>query len=185
VHPLKINEHAAAFGLFHLVYSALDEHLTGAVLKFARANRQQVSASEVRRAGFSRKVRFLKESIKPLKKETRHPNPLAEDLEEMDEAFRNIGDVQKWRNDRTHARVVFRAELTLVDGKGKILPITHDDCLTQIRKASDATFALEGNIKDLTDALRNRAMVHADLGISNPYVNEGALERLKGRTLKR
>jgi hypothetical protein len=177
---LTINKHVAAFGLFQLVYSALDERITGAVLKFSSAGAVDVGISkwvqdfrlrrkcvgkpgpltetEVRQMKFSEKVRFLKHAIKPLKT-GRRPDPLSQDLQAMEEAFKSIGEVSKWRNDRAHARVIFGAELTLVNDEGKPLPITYTDSVKHIGKAQDAILRLEANTRDLTNAIRTRARI--------------------------
>ena len=149
---LQIDKDAAAFGLFQLVFAALEERLGGVVLDFARANGEQRSVREVRSMNFGKKVEFLKEAIKPLKSVGRR-NSLSQDLDEMAKAFQNIGEVQKWRKDRAHARVVFAPSPVLVDENGKPLPITYGDCVKQMEKARDAITALEVNPRSLAGFL--------------------------------
>ena len=162
---LQIDKDAAAFGLFQLVYAALDERLGGAVLDLARANGERCSESEVRSKAFGKKVEVLKEAIKPLKSVGRR-DLLSQDLAEMAKAFQKIGEVQRWRKDRAHARVVFASNLVLVDEKGKPLPITYGDCVKQIEKARDAIIALEVNTRNLATYLQVRRGV-ADALIEN------------------
>ncbi len=154
---LQIEEHVCAFGLFQLVYAGLDERLTGAVLKFAHATGEK-KVKDVLGMRFGQKVNYVKNAIKPLQA-ARRPNPLSQDLAGMKAAFKNIGDVQKWRNDRTHARVVFTPGPILVDKKTEEpLEITYEDCVKQIARARDAIIALEAYTRDLTGALRMRRL---------------------------
>lgn len=152
---LDIDDDVAAFGTFQLVYSALDERISGAVLQFAHATGEQIGAQCMKFMKFGQKVAYLKRAIKPLKSRLR-PNPLSEDLAAMAEAFNNIDAVQKWRNDRAHARVVFRPGIVLVDERGRPLRIKKEDCLKQIDKAGKAIIALEANTRDLRTSLNIR-----------------------------
>ena len=60
------DEHFAAFGAFQLVYSALDERLTSAVLKFAHAKGEKKRAHDARSMKFGEKVDYIKKIINNL-----------------------------------------------------------------------------------------------------------------------
>ena len=56
---LHIDKRVCAFGLFQLVYAGLDQRLSDAVRKFARAKGEQTKVADLQRMKFWQKVEYV------------------------------------------------------------------------------------------------------------------------------
>ncbi len=97
---MKLDENAAAFGLFQLSFANLVQRFAVAVFFIQRINQPNLKFEDVFRRKFSR----LREE---LKKELKQFDGRLHDMElqELRRVCAKAGDLAAWRNQRAHARV--------------------------------------------------------------------------------
>lgn len=161
---MHLNKEAAAFGLFHLQYSALHETMVNAVLQLAKAagDQKQQDKKRVRRSKFGASLCYLKKKVEKARASMssvgNKGGQLPPELTNSQGALEKIEAVQEWRNARIHARVVFDPNARLVDDAGQPLVIQFRECVEQIKKAQEAMACLETDFRHIANVLRaNRA----------------------------
>lgn len=98
---MKLNDTAAAYGLFQLVFADVTDHLAVATFRLREEREPNLAFEDVFRQEF-------KKTLKQFRRELRqfHGRPSVEDsLRAIGEACKIMSKLAVWRNERIHARV--------------------------------------------------------------------------------
>jgi hypothetical protein len=144
---LQIDEHAAAYGLFHLAFANLDTRVSRSVVDLLRCGNKKLAFDVVKRMPFSRRLQILQRAVKRAVDNELHDA----EVDELKEACKVAEDVARWRNERIHGEVKFinDNQPVLLDEQGEPLRISYETCREKIGEAVRARIAMEATVPHL------------------------------------
>jgi hypothetical protein len=139
---MNLDENAAAFGLFHLMFANLTQQLAAALFYIRRLKEPDLKFEDVFKLKFSR---LLKEFEKELKQLDGGSHDM--ELQALRPVCERIKDLGDWRNARAHPRVqIDEHGITIYDWRTrKQLIMDRDETLLKIERTHWLTIALEQN----------------------------------------
>jgi hypothetical protein len=150
---MRLDENAAAFGLFHLAYANLLEKLSGAVWLIKQINQPGIQFEGVFGLPFSKLLKALREEL------DKHggnasTDPHVQSLLYLSTKLQVLAD---WRNARAHPRVqIDHNGITLYDWRTrKPLSIGLDECMEKIQQAIGFGCELDRDAGGLVGSVRS------------------------------
>lgn len=167
---MKIDETAAAYGLFQLAFAEVTEYLAAALFRLRRDRETELEFAHVFRMKFSRMLSEFKEELKRFDGRT----AVVEELGSLRGACSQMKALSQWRNCRSHARVRRVDDgLALYDWKThKRLSITFEECEEKILEAGRVRIALMNVSRLVRDLEFDRLFEH----LFSTLDDEGELE---------
>jgi hypothetical protein len=148
---MKLDDTAAAYGLFQVVFADVTDHLAVAAFRLCELKEPGLAFETVFR-------QELSQILKQFRRELRQfdgRSPVSDSLHAVREACEIISRLAVWRNDRIHARVRLTEHgYALYDWRtGRRLQITREQIELKINLASTAMAELEGHVQHLVHLL--------------------------------
>jgi hypothetical protein len=149
---MKLDENAAAFGLFHITFANLVQQFAVAVFLIRKLKDPSIKFEDVFKRDFGALRDDLKDELKQFDAYPLHNM----ELQEIRAICSKAGTLAAWRNPRIHARVKLEPNgITVYDSKtGKQLSINRDECSGKIEEAVGLALNLDFNMEQL---LKNAA----------------------------
>ncbi len=144
---MKLDETAAAFGLFHLAFANLTQQLATAVFYIRRIKEPDLKFEKVFKQEFSKLRQTLLEELDQFDNQS----TTEVDVQYLRHICDQLTIFSKWRNDRAHPRVqVDENGLRIYDWRtGKLLSINTYESIEKIQEAVSFTIGLEYNVGSL------------------------------------
>jgi hypothetical protein len=138
---VRLDQTAAAYGLFQVVYTDLTERLAFAVFELRKRNEPTLRFENV----FAKQYKHLLGSFRDLLKQIDGDSFIADSVAALRAACDLMSDLGVWRNDRLHARVRMTEDgYVLYDWKTcKRLSISYEELDGRIQQAIKAAVELE------------------------------------------
>ena len=159
---LNINDHAAAYGLFHLAYAVLDGRVRHSLFLLRKSRDASTKPEEFQRGMFGKRLEELRKELElfrhntSLKDEVEHQD-VQEEVQALERACEHAKEVANWRNARIHPAQIRIVEdqhiFVLCDGSGAPLVMDYPECEAKIRQAVHANTEMQANVERL---VRNR-----------------------------
>jgi len=146
---MKLSDTAAAYGLFQVVFADLTDHLAQATYDLRAQREPGLGFETVFRQRFSRALEQFRCELQQFDQRS----PDSESLDALREAAAIIPKVEKWRNERIHARVHLTEHgYVLRDWRtGRLLEITTEQVELQINLAIKAMVLFEAHVPRLVN----------------------------------
>ncbi len=157
---MKLDETAAAYGLFQVVFADVADHLAVATFRLREQKEPELTFEAVFRQEF-------KTTLKQFRKELRYferRSPVASSLSIIKESCTVAAKLANWRNERIHARVrmVENEGYALYDWRTRRrLEITKDKIERHIEQAIKAIVDLQAHLPELVTMLEWDAEVES------------------------
>jgi hypothetical protein len=149
---MTFNDTAAAYGLFHVVFADVVDHLAAATFRLRKRKEQGLPFEKVFKQDASKILGQFRDELKQFDK----GSSVTENVHDLREACKTISTLMKWRNDRIHARVrMTDGGYALYDWRTRHrLQINRDQIVKNIELAINAMVVLEANLAPLIGLLR-------------------------------
>lgn len=143
-----MNQTAAAYGLFQVVFADLADHLAAAAFYLRRRKEPSLKFEKVLKQEFSRTLKQLRKELKQLDGRTSE----SDSLHAVRRACDNASKLAAWRNDRIHARVKMTEDgYLLYHWQGHALQMSDAQIEQNIRLAIEVIVQLEGHMRHIVD----------------------------------
>ena len=151
---MKLDENAAAFGLFQLAFANLSQQLAMAVFYLRRINEPDLKFENVFKMEFSR----LREALLGQLRQCDNQQCLDMDLQHLRCRCEQIAVLANWRNDRTHPRVrLDESGIAIYNWRTfQQLSIKTEECVQQIEKASAYTVDVDHLVGSILRTLESK-----------------------------
>lgn len=158
---MTLDDNAAAYGLFQLVFANLVQQFATAVFYIQRNQNPGLHFNEVFRRDFSRLRDILKDELKQFEANSFHDM----EVQDIRNACAKAATLAEWRNPRVHARVQIDANGIAIYDKVtlKRLAIDRDDCLEKIRQAIGIQMNLDQAVGQLLRNVQSQQQITAML----------------------
>jgi hypothetical protein len=168
-----LNDTAAAYGLFQVVFAELTDHLAVATFRL----RKQKESGLVFEKVFDQKFSRILEQFRRELQQSAGRSCVADSLSVLCEACEMISKLADWRNERIHARVLMTEQgYTLYNWRTRYpLEISQSQIEKKIELANKAMVELRGRIPDFVHLLNWDAEFEALLN-TLPDLNEELAE---------
>ena len=148
---MKLDDTAAAYGLFQVVFADVTAHLAIATLRLRERNEPGLAFETVFKQEFSQILKQFRHELRQLDGRS----PVSESLQAVRRACETISALAVWRNDRIHARVHMEAHgYALYDWRtNRRLEISYEETTLNITRAIAAIVELEAHVPHLVHLL--------------------------------
>jgi hypothetical protein len=155
---MKLDENAAAFGLFQLTFANLEQQFATAVFFIRRIKEPALEFEEVFQLRFADLLDALKKELKQFDGQSSHD----EELHELRKICASAKNLSKWRNPRTHPRVqIDENGIAIYDWRTRQrLTIDRDECIMNIERAIAITVNLDFNVARLVRDVKSKKKIH-------------------------
>jgi hypothetical protein len=156
---MRLDENAAAFGLFHLAFANLTQQLAVAVFFLRRLNEPDLKFEKVFRIEFSR----LREALLTQLTQFDDQQGLDMDLQYLRHRCDQMAALANWRNDRAHPRVQFDEHgMAIYNWRtGQRLSINVEECVQQIEMAVACAVDLDHFVGSIIRTLESQKEMEA------------------------
>jgi hypothetical protein len=158
---VKLDDNAAAFGLFQLTYADVEQQFAGAVFFIRRIKEPDLKFEDVFKLSFSELRKSLKKELKQFEGQSSHEM----ELHDLRSACAKAEALAKWRNPRAHPRVrVDENGITIYDWRTlKPLTIDRDECVEKIEEAAAITASVAFNVGQILRDLESQKEIDKKL----------------------
>ena len=148
---MLLNETAAAYGLFPVVFADVADHLAVATFHLLRRKEPALAFEKVFKQEFKRTLKQFQKELCQLQDR----RPVSDSLYTLREVCKSISQLARWRNDRIHARVHLTDQgYILYDWRNRQrLEISLEQIEHHIALAAKVMADLEAHMQDLVELL--------------------------------
>jgi hypothetical protein len=158
---VKLDDNAAAFGLFQLTYADVEQQFATAVFFIRRIKEPGLKFEDVFKLPLSELRKSLKNELKQFEGQSSHEM----ELHDLRNACTKAEALANWRNPRAHPRVrVDENGITIYDWRTlKPLTINRDECIEKIEEAAGITASVAFNVGQILRELESQAEIDKKL----------------------